>query len=138
MTDFAEAIEQRVIPTSEHAPRLHDHEATILTVAARSFGVDVSAKDEDTWRVGAKASATIDTLVDEKGITDIRGIFDDVVSDYPMGVEGVMSDDEAEELAGFFHTLSPERQNAWREAAISLPDYADRKANAKTIGQLYL
>jgi hypothetical protein len=53
-----------------------------------------------------------------------------------MDVDGALTIEQAHELAGFYRNLSPERQEAWRNSAVSLPEYADRKASAQNMDTL--
>jgi len=72
------------------------------------MNVDVGVDEVEYWRVGSKAAAVLDTLVDEEGRWDILAMFETVVSDQPRGIEGVLTDEEAQELAIFYKGLSPE------------------------------
>ncbi len=63
-------------------------------------------------------------------------MFEAVISDRPEGIEGVLTGNQAQELALFYRSLSPERQEAWRTSATGLQKYAEQKASAPSIDML--
>jgi hypothetical protein len=136
MTEIHYAANLNTPASIEYQPRAHTHEGRILQIAARSMNVNVGEEEVRFWQVASKTAAALDTLVDEQGWRDVSPIFETVISDNPQGIEGVITVQEAQELADFYGRLSPERQDAWYAAATSLPLYADYKAEAPSIEEL--
>lgn len=131
-----EAGSEPVILFEAEGVHYHPHGGRTLQIAARSFGVNVGPEEEAFWRAGLTAAAALDDLVDERGVQDLEPAFSAVTNGQPIGAEGMMSDDAAQEVAAVYARLSPARRAAWERCAERLPAYAVQKAGALTVPKL--
>jgi hypothetical protein len=118
-----------------YAERVHEHEATILRVTAMALGVHVNEGDVAYWRAGAKLAAALDSLVDEGQQTDVSEDFHAVTQGQPIGPPNIIGPEEAREISRVHANLSDPRRQAWSQC-LRLPEFAARKAQARTIDDL--
>lgn len=121
-------MESAIVNTS----RKHAHEGTILVVAAKAYGVDVTTDDVEYFSACSKLAAVADDIVDtENRVLDISSIIESPVEK----LEGHLDTNDQELVLRVINRLSVDRQNAWLQAN-DMPHHAEQKKSAKGITEL--